>query len=75
LLLDEDNKNKILGICGGADLCAPEKWYRYAVKEVPYSFQGVGGHPLDVRTLIEEEVATQTKVTPCDISESRHGVD
>lgn len=75
LLLAEGNKNKILQICGGADLRAPEKWYRYAVKEVPYSFQGVGGCPIDARTLIEEEVVTQTKVTPCDISESRHGVD
>ena len=45
------------------------------MKEVPYSFQGADGLPIDTRSLIREEVITQTQVTPCDISESRHGVD
>ena len=74
LLLEDNNAKEILRICGGASVSRPEKWYRYAVKEVPYSFRGADGSTIDTTTLIEE-VFIQTKMTPRDISISQHGAD
>jgi hypothetical protein len=75
LLLEQNNATEILRICGGSAINRPEKWYRYAVKEVPYTFRRHDGTAVDTRTIIEEEVFVQTKQTPRDISESRHGAD
>ena len=34
-LLEPENAKRILAMCGGDKIERPEKWYRYAVKEVP----------------------------------------
>lgn len=75
LLLEPKNAEEILRICGGTTICRPEKWFRYAVKEVPYTFRRPDGALVDTRDVIEEEVVVQTGQPPCNVSESRYGAD
>lgn len=75
LLLEPGNATQILRICGGSKIARPEKWFRYAVQEVPYAMNAYDGTRIDTLQLIEQEVHVQTGLTPCNIAASRHGAN
>lgn len=55
----------------------PETWYTYVCTNIPFSFPNYvdGGHPLETKDIIIEEVYTKTRVRPCSVRPSRYGPD
>lgn len=77
-LVTEANMPRVLKTFGGKDAFTPEKWYNYAVPNVPTSFISIlnPAEAIEVTSqLVTEEVLAQLGESPVRCSMSRHGVN
>ncbi|KAL8366687.1 hypothetical protein RB595_010512 [Gaeumannomyces hyphopodioides] len=73
-LLEPPMQEEIKKIFDATSITVPQKWYNYAVPDVPRTIHTPwGGEPLDVPQYIKEEVKIQSGLEPVDCKPSRHG--
>jgi hypothetical protein len=77
LLLTDSAKQLLMQNLGAREVTIPEKWWTYAVPEVPWSFDSVTPDPTPMlaQDLIDEEVRIQAGLNPVRCTVSRHGID
>jgi hypothetical protein len=74
-LISEESKTLIQRACVVDKVALPEKWYTYALTDVPYSFTDLSPDMRIVKTekLLVKECRAQTGLEPIDYKRSQHG--
>ncbi|KAG5985632.1 hypothetical protein E4U52_001105 [Claviceps spartinae] len=73
-LLADDMKKEIVRLCEAQAVRLPERWYTYAVGNVPYTIKLGPTEFKHASELIEEEVLAQTGQRPACCRPSSHTV-
>jgi hypothetical protein len=74
-LISEENKTLIQRACVVDKVALPEKWYTYALTDVPYTFTNLTPdlRTVDTDKLLVEECRAQTGLEPIEYKRSIHG--
>ena len=75
LLTTQESVEVLRKVLGATAVRTPEKWYNYAVQNVPATVPGLLGDVLHCPEHMEDEVFTQTRVKPISTRPSRHGAN
>ncbi|APA11983.1 hypothetical protein sscle_08g067530 [Sclerotinia sclerotiorum 1980 UF-70] len=74
-VMEKQNAERLRTALGATEVRRLEKWYLYAVPQVPHDFYRVGGAPAPIPDeLVREEIKSQTGKHPVVCRLSRNGV-
>lgn len=73
-LLNQENIAILKNVLQAQTLVRPQKWFNYAVPEVPAMVTSlIPGEQVDMKELVQEEAEAQTGVKPVDVRPSKYG--